>query len=101
MRLDDDACILDPIQFDIFKRMQSEKITYAYKQIFLDPKEYVVGLDAFAESYMRDNGLKWSNAPLRQQAKRITGGHLLSFSTNLEALDMNKYRSAENKRSCL
>lgn len=101
MRLDDDACILDPIHFDIFKRMQAEKITYAYKQIFLDPNVYVVGLDAFAESYMRENELKWSNVPLRQQAKRLTGGHLLSFSTNLEALDMNKYRSTDNKRSVL
>ena len=98
MRLDDDACILDSIPFDIFKRMQSEKITYAYKQIFVDPKVFVLGLDAFAESYMQENGLKWSNPLLRQQAKRVSGGHLLSFSTNLEAIDMMKYRSAENNR---
>ena len=95
IRLDDDACILDSIQFDIFKRMQAERIKYAYKQIFVDPKVYVRGLDAFAESFMQENGLKWSNVMLRQQAK---SGHLLSFSTNLEALDMMKYRSAENNR---
>ena len=98
IRLDDDACILDSIQFDIFKRMQAERIKYAYKQIFVDPKVYVRALDAFAESFMQENGLKWSNVMLRQQAKRLSGGHLLSFSTNLEALDMMKYRSAENNR---
>jgi hypothetical protein len=51
---------------------------------------YVRGLDAFVESYMQENGLKWSNVMLRQQAKRRSGGHLLSYSTNLEALDMMK-----------
>jgi hypothetical protein len=75
--------------------MQAERIKYAYKPIF---KVYVRGLDAFVESYMQENGLKWSNVMLRQQAKSLSGGHLLSFSTNLEALDMMKYRSAENNR---
>lgn len=96
MRLDDDTCLLDPVGFDIFQRMEENGIVYAYKQIFIDSESVVVGLDSFAEHFMSINELKWANAPLRAQAQRISGGQLLSFSTNLEVIDMWRYRSADN-----
>eukprot|EP00597_Dinobryon_sp_UTEXLB2267_P003429 CAMPEP_0170066496 /NCGR_PEP_ID=MMETSP0019_2-20121128/6173_1 /TAXON_ID=98059 /ORGANISM="Dinobryon sp., Strain UTEXLB2267" /LENGTH=290 /DNA_ID=CAMNT_0010273603 /DNA_START=155 /DNA_END=1027 /DNA_ORIENTATION=- len=97
MRMDDDSCILNPIQFDIFQRMQQQNYTYAYKQIFRDPEWAVKGLNDFAEDYMNSHKLQWKNPQLRALVKSIKE-NLYSFSTNFEVLDMKAYRSKENMK---
>lgn len=97
MRMDDDSCILNPIKFDIFNRMQQKNYTYAFKQIFRDPEWAVRGLNEFAEDYMTRNNLKWQNPQLRELVKTATGD-LYSFSTNFEVIEMKTYRSRENMK---
>lgn len=67
MRLDDDACFRDFVNYNLFEEMSMLNASYAYHSLFLDPANVVVGLDDFAADYMRENKLEWSNKPLRSK----------------------------------
>ena len=51
MRLDDDTCILDHINFDIFKDMQLRNVYYAFQAMFCDPNDVVLGLREYVLNY--------------------------------------------------
>jgi hypothetical protein len=95
LRLDDDSCLSDPVGYDIFKRMKAENYTYAYKQIFKDPDWTVRGLKRFAEDYMASRQLQWQNPHARHLVGLLQEEHMYAISTNLEVLDMVKYRSLD------
>lgn len=42
-RLDDDTCILDPINYDLFQYLHEKNAVYAYSGLFVDPADVVKG----------------------------------------------------------
>ncbi|CAB9510428.1 K10967 alpha 1,2-mannosyltransferase [Seminavis robusta] len=91
--IDDDACVTEPIQYDVFATMQQHKIAYTYKQIFTDPENVVHGLPDFVQEYKRQhNNLQPANPTLEAFVlDHQKDGSQWAFSTNLEWLDVQEF----------
>jgi hypothetical protein len=77
--------------------MRARGAVYAYHGLFEDDSFVTVGLNSFTESYMRARGLQWRNPELHalQQSRYENPALALQFATNLEALDMTRYRQPD------
>ena len=93
--IDDDACITEPIQYDVFQIMQQNDIAYAYKQIFLDPVNVVRGLADFVEDYKQGHQLQPANPSLEAVMGGNDEGSLWAFSTNVEWMKLNAFRRSD------
>ena len=91
--IDDDACLTEPIQYDVFQTMKQHKVAYAYKQLFLDWDYVVKGLSEFVEEYVQKNRLQYANPSLRKWLLENTNNkNHWTFSTNLEWIDLQQLR---------
>lgn len=94
--LDDDSCLAEPIQYDVFQKMQQHKIAYAYKQLFLDFDYVVKGLTDFIKDYKELHKLQYANPVLatwlEDNGYLQTESSHWAFATNLEWVDLREYR---------
>ena len=99
--LDDDACVAEMIEFDVFERMKKRHVAYALKQLFHDPAFVVQGLWDFVEAYMNRRGIEYANKPLyaeikQQQESTVSttqeAKDFWAFSANFDWIDLNAYR---------
>jgi hypothetical protein len=67
LRLDDDACFKDNINYDLFLEMKVNNAYYAFREMYIDATEVVIGLKQFAEDYMSQHKLVWANEDLRNK----------------------------------
>eukprot|EP01035_Chromulina_nebulosa_P033280 gene33280-44550_t len=51
LRLDDDSCFQDAINYDMFQEMLSNDAHYAFREMYVDLDHVVVGLPQFVEDY--------------------------------------------------
>ena len=93
--IDDDACITEPIRYDVFQKMQQNHVAYTYKQIFLDPDFVVQGLEKFVKDYKRRHNLQPANPSLAAAMRGNYEGSLWAFSTNIEWMNLNEFRRAD------
>ena len=90
MRIDDDSCLLDYINYDIFDEMMHARAVHAYSALFIDPADVVVGLNDFVDNYMTKNRLKYANPALRKASLKY-GKEVPAFYGNLEIIDTKRY----------
>ena len=95
MRLDDDTCILDHINFDLFHEMYSNNIYYAYQALLYDPAAVVKGLRPHVSNYIVYNNITVANPSLYDKIMSRKTNVYPSFSTNLEVIDTWRYRQAD------
>jgi hypothetical protein len=92
MRIDDDGCIEDPINYDIFHEMKLDNAYYAYRSIFSDPPHVTTGLYDFVKNYTRDNDIAIANEALHEAVLTTCNkGTYPAFSSNIEIIDLERY----------
>jgi hypothetical protein len=94
LRLDDDTCLLDSINFDLFRYMHEERATYAYSHIWRDNDFVVEGMWDFVHKYVEDNGIQYKNPALHNAMLTMRGypQTVPCFNTNFEIIHTGKYR---------
>ena len=95
MRLDDDTCILDHINFDIFNDMQLRNVYYAFQAMFCDPNDVVLGLREYIYDYVSTYDITPANPKLIAKITAYSPLCYPSFSTNFEVIDTWRYRQAD------
>ena len=98
LRLDDDSCFRDNINYDMFLEMHSREAHYAYTAQSFDADFVVVGLNEFAERYVHEHNLTWANPQLRRMATkpRFSDRNLtIMFMNNFEIIDTLRYRQRD------
>lgn len=105
LRLDDDSCFQDAINYDMFQEMLSNDAHYAFREMYVDMDHVVVGLPQFVEDYMsstRNNGsavVSWANPSLRKwRLGHVKAKSSLSFSGNFEIIDLKRYMEPDITR---
>jgi hypothetical protein len=94
LRLDDDTCLLDNINYDIFKYMQTERASYGYSHVWRDYEYFVQGMWDFVHNYVKINQIEWKNPKMYHAMLNMTHYPLSvpSFNTNFEIINTVKYR---------
>ena len=94
MRMDDDSCILDNINFDIFQYLNHKKAAYAYTYVWRDGEKITRGLYDFVDDYVLKNNLTWKNPALHNDTLHYKKfPHMVpAFNTNFEVLNTVRYR---------
>eukprot|EP01041_Mallomonas_annulata_P001745 gene1745-3372_t len=92
-RLDDDTCIQDPINYDIFHEMYTYGLVYSYHTTWNDADNVVKGLSQFVDDYITHNNIQIANIELYNFVKK--SNQIPAFSTNLEIIDTHKYKRKE------
>lgn len=98
LRLDDDSCFKDAINYDVFQEMLSHEAYYAFREMYVDLAKVVVGLPQFVENYMSslprssNTEASWANPTLRSwRISRVPNTTSMSFSGNFEIIDLKRY----------
>jgi hypothetical protein len=110
MRLDDDACIKDAINYDMFAEMRSRRSMYAFHDMFIDPAHVVVGINEFMDDYAdqamqsnhnnhigstahlrRDKTTQWANLDLHNWRINLHMKDSPAFADNFEIIDIRRY----------
>ena len=98
-RLDDDTCILDPINYDIFKEMESRGVYYAYQALDYVPYFYAKELNNFTERYIAENNITVANPYAREivniRESKFSHPAYPAFLSNLEVIDTYRYRAPD------
>lgn len=89
MRMDDDTCIQNNINYDLFQNMEDRNAVYAHSSVWLDGPQVTQGLYPFAESYLNEHNLTWSNPELRKRVYSYTSAP--AYNTNLEIINTVRY----------
>jgi hypothetical protein len=93
MRMDDDTCLCNSINYDMFDEMASFGTSYGFHGMFNDWKEFTQGLYEFSDGFISNNSLSYANPSLHEFRQRT--GRILAFSTNLEIIDTVRYRQQD------
>jgi hypothetical protein len=106
MRLDDDSCMHDTINYDMFAEMRGLRTHYAFRAMFLDKENVVEGMNEFIDEYRRkflgrtdtldskgasDASYPWANLELHNWRVALNTKGAPSFSTNFEIIDIRRY----------
>ena len=93
MRFDDDTCILDNINFDIFQVMERKKFAYAYNAVWDDSAIYTRDIYKFTDNYAREHQIKWKNPTLHKATINSSRfpDKVPNFNTNLEVINTVTY----------
>ncbi len=89
MRMDDDTCIQDNINFDVFQNMEDRNAAYAHSSIWMDGPHVTEGLYPFAENYLKEHNLTWTNPELRKRVYSYSSAP--AYNTNLEIINTVRY----------
>ena len=89
MRMDDDTCIHDNINFDVFAAMEERNAAYGYSSVWLDPPHVTVGMYSFANDYLKLHNTTYTNTALYKKA--LTYNALPAYNTNLEIINTVRY----------
>jgi hypothetical protein len=94
LRLDEDTCLLDSINYDLFRLMEHRGTAYAYTSTWSDDDSVVRGLYQFLSAYIEQNNVTVSNEGLN--TARLNSHNFKencpAFNTNLEVIDTVRYR---------
>jgi hypothetical protein len=95
-RLDDDTCLLDPIQYDVFKLMEAKNAAYAYSHIWYDKRQVTEGMYQFVHGYVGKKNITFQNPVLHKavtRSKRFPR-RVPCYNTNFEVINTVRYRDA-------
>lgn len=90
MRFDEDTCIVDSINYDIFLFLEHKQATYAHTDVWNDAADVTLGLSEFTSEYASRNNLGGQNPYLNVTGEDYHNYHL-AFNTNLEVINTVKY----------
>jgi hypothetical protein len=93
MRFDEDTCVVDNINYDIFIFLEHKQATYAHTDVWLDAADVTFGLSDFASEYAFSNKLDVQNPDLN-----ATRDYHSAFNTNLEVINTVNYRDEDVSR---
>lgn len=106
MRLDDDACLLDAINYDMFAEMKYRRANYGFHDMFMDPSHVVEGISEFMENYanqslynqhsktsshLRPKLSKWANPELHNWRVSLNMTISPAFADNFEIINIRRY----------
>lgn len=96
MRIDDDTCLLDHINFDVFQQLQRKRAAYAYSHHWYDGDAVTKGMYQFADKYVADKHLTWKNELLHNKTVAAGGFPAVvpCFNTNFEIINTVRYRES-------
>lgn len=96
LRLDDDTCLLDHINFDLFQYLASVRAAYAYSHIWYDDDRTTKGLYDFVNRYVAENNLTYKNPTLHKaiSSSKLFPSRVPCYNTNFEVIDTLRYREA-------
>lgn len=94
LRLDDDTCLLDHINYDIFEYLHHKRAAYAYSHIWYDYEKVTKGMYKFTDEYVATNQLQWQNPTLHNATVTAKSFPKVvpCFNTNFEVLNTVRYR---------
>lgn len=94
MRIDDDSCILNSINYDMFHEMEKRNSGYGYNSVSQDYGFVTKGLYDYVKSYVRENNIVPANMDIYNRfiAQNSTGSFPMA-NTNFEIFDTMKFRS--------
>jgi hypothetical protein len=108
LRLDDDTCVQDNINFDMFQHAEKKDIAYAYTQTWFDGGFVTRGMYPYVENYLLEaNNRNWTNSVLyktvrnhpyftkRNDNEKEQGGGVPAFNTNFEMINTVQYTQPE------
>lgn len=94
LRLDDDTCLLDHINYDLFHYLHHKRAAYAYSHIWHDYEKVTKGLYKFVDNYAASQQLQWQNPALHNatMSAKSFPARVPSFNTNFEVINTVRYR---------
>ena len=103
LRLDDDSCIQDVINYDMFAEMRGLRSHYAFRAMFLDTENVVVGMNEFVDEYQqkflgrsvtsdsKGPSHPWANLELHNWRVALNTKGAPAFATNFEIINVRRY----------
>jgi hypothetical protein len=97
LRMDDDTCIEDNINFDLFEYMRIKRAVYGFTHTWSDLEKATRGLYNFTTNYIKQNNIVLRNPKLFNFTvnARAFPRAVLSFNTNFEIINTVAYRNPE------
>jgi hypothetical protein len=94
LRLDDDTCLLDHINYDIFQVLAERRAAYAYSHIWYDAEAVTKGLYTFVDQYVRNHSIPIKNPALYNATTGASDfpNTVPCFNTNFEVINTVRYR---------
>jgi hypothetical protein len=94
LRLDDDTCLLDHINYDIFQVLAERRAAYAYSHIWYDGEAVTKGLYQFVGQYIRNHSISIKNPALYNATTGAPDfpARVPCFNTNFEVINTVRYR---------
>jgi hypothetical protein len=95
MRLDDDTCFENNINYDMFQFLEHKHATYGYSHTVIDYPFVTRGMMEFVEKYVAQNHLTYANAELHNATIRKGSGfpdYPTAYNTNFEVINTVWYR---------
>ena len=94
LRLDDDTCLLNNIEYDLFQAMYHKGASYAYSHIWYDYSKDTNGLYPYINEYIRQHNLSIANPLLYNTTITATTfpAQVPCFNTNFEVIDTIQYK---------
>ena len=91
MRVDDDSCLDNRINYDIFREMQKRRSVYAYQALITDSPDVTAGLYEFIDEYAEKFNVTFANQNMHD-LRKSNNNRAFMFSNNLEVIDTVRYR---------
>ena len=97
LRIDDDTCLLDHINFDIFERLQQKNAAYAYSHVWFDSDLVTKGLYNLVDEFVQKNNVTWKNEALHNSSiyRQDFPKTVPAFNTNFEVINTVRYREPD------
>jgi hypothetical protein len=95
MRLDDDTCFQDNINYDVFQFLDHKKAAYGYAHTLIDYPFVTKGMGEFVRKYVADNNITYANEELYNATLKKGMGfpyYPPAYNTNFEVINTVRYR---------
>jgi hypothetical protein len=94
MRLDDDTCFQDNINFDVFQYLARRDAAYAYAHTVFDYPGVIKGLYSYVQGYATTNNIAFANEELYNATIHSKRGPSYPpvYNTNFEVINTVRYR---------
>lgn len=94
LRMDDDTCLLDNVNYDIFRYAAHYRAAYAYTHIWHDKDLVTKGLYQFVDSHVAAHNLTFANHAEHTAVTRRASfpGTVPCYNTNFELINTVRYR---------
>jgi hypothetical protein len=94
LRLDDDTCLLDHVNFDMFRHLAHYRAAYGYSHTWYDGHRVTRGLYKFVADYVAKNNITLANEPLYKAVTTASDfpSFVPCYNTNFEVINTVRYR---------